>query len=136
LTDTTVDMERFEGSKAYTDPVLLAAAVEVEQHNLAAALKREGAQISEINHVTSDQLHGLREDPCTGELKGWVEVEGKGGKEREIGVSLATYARLEAAVAVGQRFEFDKDAYRSDLKEAAAKTGQDYKELHGFRFFG
>ena len=133
--DVAVNLERFEGSRAYADPDRLVAAVEREPHNLAAALQREGgARISEINHVTKEQLQGLREDPRTGELKGWVEVEGKGGKEREIGVSPATYARLEAAVGGGQRFEFDKDAYRAGLKAAAAKTGQEYEGSHGLRW--
>ena len=81
-----------------------------------------------------NQLHGLRDDRHTGELKGWIEVEGKGGKEREIGVSPETYARLERVVSGGQRFEFDKNAYRVDLKEAAAKTGQDYEGSHGLRW--
>jgi len=133
--DVAVNLERFEGSRAYADPDRLVAAVEREPHNLAAALQREGgARISEINHVTRGQLQGMREDPRTGELKGWVEVEGKGGKEREIGVSPATYARLDALIGGGQRFEFDKDAYRADLKAAAAKTGQEYEGSHGLRW--
>jgi integrase len=133
--DVAVNLERFEGSRAYADPDRLVAAVEKEPYNLAAALQREGgARISEINHVTREQLQGVREDPRTGELKGWVEVEGKGGKEREIGVSPETYARLDAVVGGGQRFEFDKDAYREDLKAAAAKTGQEYEGSHGLRW--
>jgi integrase len=67
-------------------------------------------------------------------LKGWFEVEGKRGKEREIGVSPETYARLEKEVAEGTRFEFDKAAYRADLKEAAAMTGQEYEGSHGLRW--
>ena len=133
--DVAVNLERFEGSRAYADPDRLVAAVEKESYNLAAALQREGgARISEINHVTQEQLQGVREDPRTGELKGWVEVEGKGGKEREIGVSPETYARLDAVIGGGQRFEFDKDAYRTDLKAAAAKTGQEYEGSHGLRW--
>ena len=133
--DVAVNLERFEGSRAYADPDRLVAAVEKVQHNLAASMQREGGcRISEANHVTQGQLRGLREDPRTGELKGWFEVEGKGGKEREIGVAPATYARLEKEVSNGARFEFDKDAYRADLKEAAAKTGQEYEGSHGIRW--
>ncbi|MGD0587064.1 MAG: hypothetical protein ABSA86_15060 [Oryzomonas sp.] len=133
--DVAVNLERFEGSRAYANPDRLVAAVENERHNLVASIQREGGcRISEANHVTRDQLRGLREDPRTGELKGWFEVEGKGGKEREIGVSPETYSRMEVAVANGARFEFDKDAYRADLKEAAAKTGQDYEGSHGLRW--
>ncbi len=133
--DVAVDLERFEGSRAYVNPDRLVAAVEKEQHNLAASIQREGGcRISEVNHITQNQLRGLREDPHTGEPKGWVYVEGKGGKEREVGVSPETYARLDVVVANGQRFEFDKDAYRADLKEAAAKTGQNYEGSHGLRW--
>ncbi len=133
--DVAVNLERFEGSRAYANPDRLVSAVEKEQHNLAAAIQREGGcRISEANHITQGQLRGLREDRYTGELKGWVSVEGKGGKEREIGISPGTFARLEVAVANGQRFEFNKDIYRADLKEAAAKTGQDYEGSHGLRW--
>lgn len=58
----------------------------------------------------------------------------EGGEEREIGVSPATYARLEKAIGDGKRFEFDKDAYRAGLKEAAVKTGQEYEGSHGLRW--
>lgn len=132
--DAAGNLERFEGSRAYCNPDRLVQAVPGERYNLAAALQREGgARISEINHINRDQLRGLREDRHTGELKGWVHVEGKGGKEREIGVSPETYARLEKAVDA-TRFEFDKDAYRADLKEAAAKTAQEYEGSHGLRW--
>jgi integrase len=133
--DAAVKLERFEGSRAYANPDRLVRAVEGERNSLAAALQREGgARISEINHVNQDQLRGLRDDARTGQLKGWVHVEGKGGKEREIGVSPKTYARLEKAVANGTRFEFDKDAYRAELKEAAARSGQEYEGSHGLRW--
>jgi integrase len=133
--DVAVNLERFEGSRAYRDPNRLVAAVSREEHSLAAALQREGGcRISEANHITREQLRGLREDLRTGELKGWFEVCGKGGKEREIGVSPETYARLEKVVAEGARFEFDKDAYRAELKEAAARSGQEYEGSHGLRW--
>jgi integrase len=77
---------------------------------------------------------GVRKDPHTDELKGWVAVQGKGGKEREIGVSPRTYARLVSMVGAGERFEFDKDAYRAELKDAAAKTAQCYEGSHGLRW--
>ncbi len=133
--DVAVNLERFDGSRAYAAPDRLVSAVEGEQHNLAALIQREGgSRISEANHITADQLRGLRKDPHTGELKGWFEVEGKGGKVREIGVSPATYVRLEVAVKGGVRFEFDKNAYRAHLKGAAAKTGQKYEGSHGLRW--
>lgn len=49
-------------------------------------------------------------------------------------VSPGTYVRLEKAISDGRRFEFDKDACRVKLKQAAAKTGQEYKGSHGLRW--
>jgi integrase len=131
--DSAVKLEKFEGSRAYANPYRLVQAVS-GRYSLVAALQREGGgRISEVNHISLSQLRGLREDRHTGELKGWVHVEGKGGKEREIGVSPETYARLEKVVEVS-RFEFDKDAYRVELKHAAAMSGQDYEGSHGLRW--
>lgn len=133
--DVAVNLERFEGSRAYVSPDQLVAAVKNGQHNLVASIQREGGcRISEANHISREQLRGLKKDPRTGELKGWVFVEGKGGKEREIAISPETYARLVTTVSRGQRFEFDKNAYRADLKTAAVKTGQDYEGSHGLRW--
>lgn len=132
--DEGKNLERFEGSRAYASPNNLVQAVQGERHNLAASIQREGgARISEANHLTKESLRGIRADSQTGQTKGWVHVTGKGGKEREIGVSPGTYARIEKAVENG-RFEFDKDAYRNELKSAAEKTGQDYEGSHGLRW--
>lgn len=37
----------------------------------------------EISQIRAEQLRGIRPDPVTGEPKGYLEVVGKGGKERE-----------------------------------------------------
>lgn len=65
--------------------------------------------------------------------KGWIYVKGKGGKEREVGVSLDTYALLQAIVIHG-RFEFNKDSYRKALSKAAQVTDQEYQGSHGLRW--
>ena len=70
----------------------------------------------------------------TGELKGYIEIEGKGGKENEIALNVETYYRLENHIRDNGEFKIDKDAYRSDLKEAAEKTEQDYNGSHGLRW--
>jgi len=127
---------RFEGSRAYTDPDRLVAAVRDSAHQLAAAIQREsGCRIREANRVTPGQLRGLREDVKTGQAKGWIEVKGKGGKVREVGMSPATYAKLKASVSnTGKRFEFNPDAYRRSLKAAAQDSGQGYEGSHGLRW--
>ena len=127
-------LERFEGSRAYADPDRLVAEIRVDIYHLAASIQREGgARISEANHLTTDNLRGIRADRQTGQLKGWIHVEGKGGKEREVGVNPNTYVRIEEMVKNG-RFEFDKNAYREELKAAAGRSGQNYEGSHGLRW--
>lgn len=132
--DMAKNLERFEASRAYAMPDKLVQAVRGKRYALAAAIQREGgARINEANHLTNESLRGLKPDRLTGQLKGWIHVQGKGGKEREIGVTPGTYACLESVVG-NCRFEFDKDEYRHALKLAAQKTGQSYEGSHGLRW--
>ena len=127
-------LERFDRSRAYAKPDYLVQSVKSDLFQLAAAIQREsGARISEANHINSKQLRGVKADIYTGKAMGWIHVEGKGGKEREIAVSLDTYARLQQTLSKG-RFEFDKDAYRKALEKAAKRTDQSYEGSHGLRW--
>ena len=127
-------LERFEGSRAYANPDRLVQTIDSKHFQLAAAIQREsGARISEANHINKEQLRGIRRDIYSGKEKGWIHVEGKGGKKREIAVSLTTYARLQHILSK-DRFEFDKDAYRKTLEKAAELTGQSYEGSHGLRW--
>jgi len=127
-------LARFRGSRAYADPDRIVADVRNDLHSLAASLQHEGGcRVKEASHITKDQLRGLRADEYTGRRKGYFEVRGKGGKFRDIGVSPATYERLEAAVT-DKRFEFDKGKYRYDLKRSAHRSGQAYEGSHGLRW--
>jgi len=128
-------LNRFEGSRAYADPRSLNVAVRGGVHHLVATIQREsGCRVKEANHIRSSQLRGLREDAKTGQMKGWIEVKGKGGKIRQVGVSPTTYARLRMKVAKGKRLIFKPSNYRYDLKKAAEKTGQTYQGSHGLRW--
>ena len=64
----------------------------------------------------------------------YVEVKGKGGKIREIGVSPDTYNTAKEWVKNFDRIGFDERAYRKDLQEAANLTGQEYHGSHGLRW--
>jgi integrase len=124
-------------SRAYAAPDRLVASVRNDRHALAASLQREGgARVKEISLVGKDQLKGVWNDKFTGQARGWIEVQGKGGKERLIGVSPQTYERLavEIARAENGRFEINGDRYREDLKQASAASGQDYEGSHGLRW--
>lgn len=128
---------RSDVSRAYSAPDRLVQTVDKESFRLAAALQREGgARVSEINHVTKDQLRGVWNDKHSEVPKGWIHVEGKGGKERLVGVSPETYQRLavEVARSDNERFQFDMDRYRESLKAAAADTRQNYEGSHGLRW--
>ena len=127
---------RTEVSRAYRDPDRLVAAVQGEPHILAAAMQREsGARVKEVSLIKHEQLRGLRTDRVTGQLKGCVEVQGKGGKMREVAMRPETYQRLEAFIAAHNgRFEIDGDRYRADLKQAAGVTRQRYEGSHGLRW--
>ena len=128
-------LERFDNSRAYTAPEKIVNSIQNEKHTLAASMQYEsGARVHEISLIKPDQINGLREDMITGELKGYIEIEGKGGKENEIALNAETYHRLENHIRDNGEFKIDKDAYRSDLKEAAEKTEQDYNGSHGLRW--
>lgn len=127
---------RSELSRAYSAPDSLVAAVHDQKHALAAAIQREtGARVKEVSLVKEEQFRGLRHDPILGQLKGWIEIHGKGGKIREVAMRPETYQRLEAFIAVRNgRFEIVGDHYRADLKRAAQITGQSYEGSHGLRW--
>lgn len=126
---------RSEVSRAYLAPDRLVSSVQGERHALAASLQREGgARVKEISLVGKDQLQGVWNDRHTGQARGWIEVQGKGGKVRLIGVSQESYQRLALDIARSGRFEIDGDRYREDLKQAAAASRQEYEGSHGLRW--
>jgi len=128
-------LERFDESRAYADPSSLAAAVGEGRYNLITAIQREsGCRVKETNYMHKDQLRGLHRDAHTGQVKGWIEVKGKGGKVRQISVSPSTYNRLKTVLACGKRLVFKPDGYRYELKKAAEKTDQRYEGSHGLRW--
>lgn len=134
-TEAHQTLARFDASRAYADPDRLVNKVQGPEHHLAAAIQREsGCRVHEANRIRFDQLRGLQKDPRTGQVRGWVEVKGKGGKVREIGMSPPTYARLKTALATGRGFEFDPKAYRRSLAAAAKASGQRYEGSHGLRW--
>ena len=129
------ELVKFEGSRAYASPGRLIEAIANDKHNLSAAMQHDGgARVHEISLVKANQLLGMRSDSVTGEVKGFVTIQGKGGKENEVGLSHGTYERLEGYVKASGEFRIDKDAYRADLKDAAQKTGQEYTGTHGLRW--
>ncbi|OHB53076.1 MAG: hypothetical protein A2Y12_16300 [Planctomycetes bacterium GWF2_42_9] len=127
--------KRNDISRAYKNPKALVEAV-TGKYNLTAHIQYEGGtRIDEIARLRENQLRGLRPDPHSGQIKGWIEVSGKGGKVREVGVTTETYSRLEKAIAAGNGiFRTNEGNYRNNLKTAAERTGQKYEGSHGLRW--
>lgn len=122
--------------RAYSDPVRLLSHLD-GQHRLVATLQVEsGGRFKEVRQISETQLRGLQPDRITGEVKGRIEVDGKGGKVRELQVSPAAYAELKAAIAAGDgvfRLDGYKD-YLDNLKNAAQASDQGYNGSHGLRW--
>jgi len=123
--------------RAYADRGKLVEKIEGKAALVAAIQAEGGARFKEARQIKEGQLKGILLDKdVTGQLRGQIEVIGKGGKERTIQVSPATYAQLKGAVAVGGG-TFRLENYRSycdSLKNAAKETGQDYTGSHGLRW--
>jgi site-specific recombinase XerD len=128
-------LDRSIETRAYDNPKAIIENIKDDFYKTIASVQYEsGARINEVWQIEKQDLHGLRQDPLTNEVKGWIEVEGKGGKEREIAVSPETYQRVYEIVERQENMHFDKDEYRGTLREAAYLSGQDYTGSHGLRW--
>ncbi len=128
-------LDRSVESRAYENPKELIAHIENDNFKTVANIQYEGgARINEVWKIEVNDLKGMRLDPYTKEFMGYVEVTGKGGKEREIAVSIETYKSIETIIQEKGNMEFDKDEYRNSLKEAAELSGQEYTGSHGLRW--
>jgi len=123
-------------SRAYDNPQSLISSILNDNYRAIASVQYEGgARLNEVWRIETNDLRGIRMDEHTGEFRGWLEVEGKGGKERVISVSVETYHAVERVLQEnGGNMHFDKNEYREILKEAAEKTEQDYTGSHGLRW--
>jgi len=122
-------------SRAYESPTELIGALKEPVHQLIASIQYEGgARLDEVRTIRGWSFKGIREDKLTREERGYIEVKGKGGKVREIGVSLDTYDVVREWVKNFDRIGFDEKTYRKDLQEAANLTGQEYHGSHGLRW--
>lgn len=128
-------LSRFDSSRAYADPRGVVDAISNRDHQITAAVQLEsGSRIHEASLIKPDQLQGYRADPTTGEQKGVIAYQGKGGKIGDHLVSKDTYQAVEQRIQERGEFRVDKDAYRDSIKAAAESTGQDYNGSHGLRW--
>ena len=129
-------LDKTAETRAYESPKELISHIANDDFKTVASVQYEGgARLNEVWRVETNDLRGIRMDPHTEEFRGWLVVEGKGGKEREISVSVETYHTVERVLQEnGGNMEFDKNDYREAIKEAAEASGQDYTGSHGLRW--
>lgn len=128
-------LDRTIETRAYESPKELISHIANDDFKTVASVQYEsGARINEVWQIETNDLKGMKLDPYTKEFKGFVEVTGKGGKEREIAVSIDTYKSIESIIQEKGNVKFDKNGYREELKEAAEVSGQEYTGSHGLRW--
>jgi len=128
------ELKDFEGSRAYDDPEVMIAALVDDKFSLAAKIQLYGGpRVREVSLIRRTQLRGVKNDPHTGEEKGYFEIQGKGGKMTLVGVPIETYKALHD-MTLKKDFRFNPTTYRRALKVAAEATGQKYNGSHGLRW--
>ena len=119
------NLERSDLHRAYSNPQAVIGAIERADHRLAAEIQLNGgARISEMSLIKGSQLKGNNR----------VEVQGKGGKVRELQVSEKIYNELKSHIEKNGAFQVNKDEYGRDLRAAALSSGQDATGSHGLRW--
>ena len=115
-------------NRAYLDPEKTISQIEDPKCRLAAKIQFEGgARISEISKLDKRNLTSNE-----GEI---VLRNTKGGLIRTTKVSPETYEELKKIIEERDQYRLDIKKYRTELREAALRTGDDPKKsTHGFRF--
>lgn len=129
------ELVRFSGTRAYEKPDELVRAIEKSDHQLAGRIQHEsGARIHETSLIRGDQLKGMGRDTVRGVDRGYIQIQGKGGKIYKVSVSKETYQKLADHIKENKEFRFEKDQYRDSIKSASIKTDQRYNGSHGLRW--
>lgn len=133
------ELPRNDVSRQYASPKELVSIVIDPKYKLAAQMQLEGGcRIAEIGLLKAFQLVGRKEDQISRQTKGVISLDNcKGGKDRDVFVSLAAYERLQDHMADnGGKFILrgQENSYRAALKEASFSSGQSYQGSHGLRW--
>jgi integrase len=130
-----IDFNRFNGYRAYDDPLSIIEAIENSAHKLFAQIQLEsGSRASECTSLNKDNLRGLKNDPVTGQKKGAFYVkQAKGGKSGEKYILPATYNILEEQISkLPENTSFiNIGEYRKSLKKTAKITNQRFCGING-----
>ena len=133
------ELQRNDVSRLYANPKKLVSIVTDPKYKLSAQMQLEGGcRIAEIGALKTSHLGGLTKDKISGETKGIIKLDNcKGGKDRDVSVSMAAYERLQDHMAANSgKFTIrgEENKYRSVLKDASEKSGQSYQGSHGLRW--
>ena len=63
-----------------------------------------------------------------------IEIQGKGGKIRELHIGITTYEKISNVIETEGKFCIDKNAYRAELRHACESIGERYSGAHGLRW--
>jgi len=116
-----------DAHRAYDNPQKVINAIENSTYRIIAQAQLEsGARVHELNHLKISQF----------KENGSIEVQGKGGKIRDLELSKETYDSLKSLVENSQdkKLVFNTDSYRNELKAACEKSQQQYQGTHGLRW--
>lgn len=129
------ELPKADPHRAYGSPEQIIGAIGNVKHQIAAQSQLEsGARVHEISLVKPDQLRGIGQDRVTREKCGRIEIQGKGGKIRELRVSLETFGKISSIIKAEGKFGIDKNEYRADLRNACESSGEKYTGSHGLRW--
>lgn len=106
-----------------------------EKHRVATQIQLiSGARIHEISLLKPEQMLGISKGDNKGEGYGKMKVKGKGGKIRDLFVSIEIYEKILNIIKTEGLFSFDKNQYRADLRRACENCGIEYNSSHGLRW--
>jgi integrase len=120
-------LQKTDAHRAYENPQKVINAVSNQTFKVIAQAQLEsGARVSELNHLKLSQF----------KENGSIEVQGKGGKIRDLELSEKTYNELKSLVlnSENNKLTFSTDAYRNELKAACERTNETYNGTHGLRW--
>jgi hypothetical protein len=130
-------LKKFSGTRAYNNPQSVIAAITNPDHRLAATLQYScAARVSDIALIKHNQLLGISKDLVTGEDKGTISAQSKGGRVANYLTDIPTYRHLEKIIEERGEFRINADDYRHSIRDAAHAVGETYmgKGSHGLRW--
>jgi integrase len=123
-------LERDIKSRAYENPQALINSIKNDVFKtIATAQLVGGFRISELNHMSLANFLGDRT---------FKVISGKGGLDREIQLPQDTYNKLlelaKQPNTPNNKYGFNMNEYRNELKAAAERSNQAYTGSHGLRW--